>query len=128
MKCYSSMKQCQRMKPCEHACDLRVSLPVMPVVKYASEEERVFYEGFVSLDGPTIRPGYMRIKVKPDYKLRLGRLLYELHRDEVLSEQQCAGIFDCDLVTWRRMRECYEAKSGTDAASVACNSDDGAAA
>ncbi len=43
-----------------------------------------------------------------NYKLRLARLLYELHRDEVLSEQQCASRFDCDLVTWRRMRECYE--------------------
>lgn len=37
----------------------------------------------------------------PDYRRALVRLLRELHRDGILSEQQCARRLDVDLVTWR---------------------------
>jgi hypothetical protein len=30
-------------------------------IKYASEEERIFYEGFRSLDDPTVPPGVLRL-------------------------------------------------------------------
>lgn len=37
----------------------------------------------------------------PDHRQTLIQLLRELHRDEILSEQQCARRLDVDLVTWR---------------------------
>lgn len=54
---------------------------------------------FLLLHGPT----------SSNYKLRMARLLYELHRDEVLSEQQCAKWFMTDLVSWRIVRDSHEA-------------------
>lgn len=36
-----------------------------------------------------------------EHYIRVGRLLAELHGDEVLSEQQCAKIMGVDLVSWR---------------------------
>ena len=36
---------------------------------------------------------------------RVIKLLVDLWKSEVLSEQQCARVLDCDLVTFRRLAE-----------------------
>lgn len=58
MKCYAIDGRCRHRSHCEHACYLRVA-----PVKYDSEQERVFYEGFKSLDDPTAPLGIMRLRL-----------------------------------------------------------------
>jgi hypothetical protein len=43
------------------------------------------------------------------FRLRMARLLAELHGDEYLSEQQCARYMGIDLVSWRRLERCFTA-------------------
>ncbi len=42
-----------------------------------------------------------------EFRLRIARLLSELHGEEVLSEQQCARYMRIDLVSWRRLERCF---------------------
>jgi hypothetical protein len=48
---------------------------------------------------------------EPDmrFRLRIARLLAELHGEEALSEQQCARYMDIDLVSWRKLEHCFSA-------------------
>jgi hypothetical protein len=43
------------------------------------------------------------------FRLRIARLLAELHGNETLSEQQCARYMGIDLVSWRRLEHCFSA-------------------
>lgn len=44
-----------------------------------------------------------------EFRLRIARLLSELHGEEVLSEQQCAKYMRIDLVSWRKLEACFSA-------------------
>lgn len=57
MKCSNDEGRCLHKPRCEHACNLRVTYAP---IKYETEAERVFYEGFKSLDDPTAPPGVLR--------------------------------------------------------------------
>jgi len=46
------------------------------------------------------------------YRGRLQSLLFDLWRDEVLSEQQCAKYHGVDLVSMRRIFDCEAARRG----------------
>lgn len=41
------------------------------------------------------------------FMLKTARLLAELHGESVLSEQQCAKHMGIDLVSWRRLEDCF---------------------
>lgn len=41
------------------------------------------------------------------FRLRIARLLAELHGEEYLSEQQCAKYMGIDLVSWRRIERTF---------------------
>lgn len=43
------------------------------------------------------------------FRLRMARMMAELHGEEVLSEQQCARYMGIDLVSWRRLEHCFSA-------------------
>lgn len=44
-----------------------------------------------------------------EFRLRIARLLAELHGEETLSEQQCARYMGIDLVSWRRIEHTFSA-------------------
>lgn len=43
------------------------------------------------------------------FRLRVARMLAELHGEEILSEQQCARYMGIDLVSWRRIERTFSA-------------------
>ena len=41
------------------------------------------------------------------FKLRIARLLAEMHGEEILSESQCARYMRIDLVSWRKLSHSF---------------------